>query len=149
MTLARRHAAVGAAGLLLAALWRLSPALSTSETFQVRLVCAFLTVAACTAIALVRGVRPMVWMLVAAVSIVLGLALLVNHLGAAGACVATYNSRLIVIGRDYTPAAADYVNTNRGLSASDLLLDSGGDPERIWTRASIASCRFWLGWAGF
>jgi hypothetical protein len=148
MTLARRHAAVGAAGLLIAFLWRLSPALSTSDTFQVRLVCAVLTVAACTALALVRGVRPMVWMLVAAVSIALGLALLVNHLGASGACVATYDGRSIVIGREYTPAAADYVNTNRGLSASELLLDSGGDPERIWTRASIASCRFWLGWGG-
>jgi hypothetical protein len=89
-----------------------------------------------------------VWFAVSIASAAAGLALLLTHVAANAACFANYDGRLILIGREYTPAAADYARKNPGLSATDLLLDAGGKADRIWTPASIASCRFWTGWGG-
>ena len=74
--------------------------------------------------------------------------MLAGHISANTTCVATYDGRAVVIGREFAPSAANYVSQNPGLSPSDLLLDAGGVAERIWTPASIASCRFWIGWGG-
>ena len=144
-----RHAAVGAAGVLLAVLWPLSPALSLRESIQARLVCVLLTGVVCTAIALVKALRPQTWMAVAIASGVGALGVLMVHFNANATCVAPFDNRSIVIGREYTPAGADYVNKNPGLSASDMLLDVAGAADRIWTAESIASCRFWMSWADF
>lgn len=148
MSLVWWYAAVGVAASAVAALWPLSPALSSSEVLQARLVSAVITGVVCAAIGLSRGVRSAVWMAVSIVSAAAGIAALLAHFDATASCLVEYNSRSVVIGREYRVDATDYVRSNRGLSASDLLLDVGGDPDRIWTAASISSCRFWVSWGG-
>jgi TIR domain len=143
-----RYTAIGAAGTMLAVLWPLSPALSPRESLQARLVCVLLTGVACTAIALAKRLRPLVWMAVAIGSGVGGVGVLLVHFDANATCVAAFDNRSIVIGREYTPVGADYASKNPGLSASDILLDVAGAADRIWTPESIASCRFWMSWGG-
>jgi hypothetical protein len=141
------HAAVGAASLLVAALWPLSPALAPHDALQARVYCAGLTVVVCTIAWLTRGARPAVWMTIAGLSAVAAVGALLAMFNANATCVADYNNSQVIIGRDYLPDSADYVKRNRS-SASDLLLDAGGVPSRVWTPESIRSCRFWLGWGG-
>ena len=140
--------AVAVAGIAVVLLLPLSPALSANDVRAARLISTGLTGAVCAAFAMSRGGRALVWTTIAIASAGAGLALLFMHVAANGACVASYDGRAILIGRDYTPAAADYVSRNPGSSASDLLLDAGGVPARIWTQASISSCRFWTAWGG-
>jgi hypothetical protein len=148
MRAARWHAAVAAAGIAVAILLPLSPALSSGDVRQARLLGAVLVAAVCAALGLARGGRAVMWTTMAVVSSAAGLVLLLAHVDANATCLATYNGHAVLIGRDYTASAADYVNKHPGLSAPDLLLDAGGIVERIWTPASISSCRFWLAWGG-
>jgi hypothetical protein len=148
MRSARWYAAVAAAGVLFIVLLPLSPALASRDMFQARLVCTALTVLACAGVALSKGLRQDVWIALSIASATAGVLLLLAHFNANSTCVAAYNNRSVVVGRAYTAAGADYVSKNGGLSASDLLLDAGGVADRIWTPASISSCRFWISWGG-
>jgi len=140
------HAVVAMTGAMLALVWPLSSALSSRDALQARLAAAILTAVVCAAIALSKGVHPWVWTTASLATAAAGLAVLLSHVAASSTCVASYDNRLVVIGREYTAAAAGYARTNP--SAPDLLLDAGGAADKIWTPASIASCRFWIGWAG-
>jgi hypothetical protein len=141
------HAAVALAGAILALVWPLSSALSSRDVLQARLAAAVLTVVVCTAIALSKGVHPWwVWTAASMAAAAAGLAVLLSHVAASSTCVASYDNHLVVIGREYTAAAAGYARANP--SARDLLLDAGGAADKVWTPASIASCGFWIGWAG-
>jgi hypothetical protein len=82
------------------------------------------------------------------VSAVAAVALLIGHFNAAPECVVDYNGSPRVIGRVLTPDGIEHVRANPGLTPPQLLLEVGGDPTLMWTRASVRSCRFWAGWAG-
>jgi TIR domain len=148
MTPGRWCAAVTVAAVAVAVLLPLSPALSSVDVRAARLIAAGLTAAVCTAVWLFRSGRPIVRTAVSITAATAGLVLLLMHVAANATCVATYDGRTILIGREYTPSAADYVNKNPGLSATDLLLEAGGAAGRIWTSASISSCKFWTGLGG-
>lgn len=148
MTAARVTAAVAATAAVLAALLPVSAAIDPGDALRARLVSAGLSGALAVAIAMVRGLRRPVWIAVAAALLSAGAVVLVQHARAAGACVATYDGRSIIIGREFTTAGAEYIRANPGLGASDLLLEAGGAADRLWTPGSIASCRVWVGWAG-
>ena len=146
MSPARWFAAVGVVGLIACALWPLSPALSSSEAILARLVCAALTAVACAALGLARGGRSIVWLSLSIASGAAAVATLLAHFSASASCVASYNGRPTVIGREYTPSGLDYVRANPPTSTSVLLLDAGGEPALFWTPESIQSCRFWVSW---
>ncbi len=144
----RWYAAIALAGIAVAFLLPLSPALSPGDVRQARFIGVVCTGAVCAAFALLRGGQSVPWTAVSIVSSVAGLILLLAHINANTRCLATYDGRLVLIGRDLAAAAAAYVSQNPGASASDLLLDAGGVAERIWTPASISSCRLWITWGG-
>ena len=148
MSRARWSAGVAAAGVLVAALLPIAAALDAREITQARILAASLTVIACAAVALARPRRAGIAAAIAALTGASGIALLLTSADANTHCLATFDGRGVVVGREYTAAGAEYVGSHPGLSASDLLLDAGGAADRIWTAASIARCRFWLTWAG-
>jgi len=148
MSAARWHGSIAAAGALVAALLPLSPALATRDVVQARVLAAVLAAVVCAAIALSTRVRALTWTVVAIAAAVAGVAALVAQSDAATRCVAPFDRRMVVIGRDYTAAGGEYVRKHPGSSPSDLLLDAGGAADRIWTESSIASCRMWLTWGG-
>jgi TIR domain len=143
-----QYIAVTAAGIVLASVLPLSPALVSAETRQARLIIVAMTIAVATACRLLKIGRSVLWTAIAGVSALAAIGFLFVHVDAAAKCVATYDGRPVLIGREYTPVGADYVGKNPGLAASDLLLDAGGVADRIWTSSSISSCRFWTGWGG-
>jgi TIR domain len=148
MTPGRWAAALAILGAIVAAVLPVPEAIEAGTTLRARLVSAVLTVTVTAGLALARIGRRQIWFGLAAVAAGGGGALLLGHAGATTACVATYDGRSVLIGRDLTPAAREYVTKHPGASASDLLLDAGGLADRLWTPASIASCGFWTGWAG-
>jgi hypothetical protein len=143
-----RFVALGIAACAAAALWPLTAALSPTDALQARLAIAAIAAVACAILAVSRALRPAVLVTLSIASAVAGAGLLLAHFDAMDGCLADYDSRPVVIGREYTPETAGYVRDNPGLSPSDRLLDAGGDPARIWTAASIRSCRFWVSWGG-
>jgi hypothetical protein len=142
----RWGAAIALVAVAVVVLLPAPPGLPAEDLRTARLISAALSIAICSAFILMKGGRPILWIAVSIASAAAGLALLLTHVAANAACFANYDGRPILIGREYTPAAADYAGKNPGLSAADLLLDAGGKADRIWTTASIASCRFWTGW---
>jgi hypothetical protein len=142
------YAAIALIAAAIAALWPLSPALASRDALQARIYSVAITAVVCAAIGLTKHARAVVWTAVAIVSAAAGIATLLAHFNASTSCVADYGTRTIVIGRELSPLGAEYVQGNPGSSASDLLLDAGGVPDRVWTTASIRSCRFWLSWGG-
>ncbi len=84
--------------------------------------------------------QPRVWMAVAVLSLVLGVASFSAGGYAQRACTARYGATPVVIGTELTPLGGAYRQANPGLSSDDLLFDAAGVPERIWTRASIGRC---------
>lgn len=148
MTPARWAAAIAVVGAVVAVVLPVPEAIEDSTALRARLVTAVLTAAVGSGLAFTKIARREVWFGLVAVAAVAGGWLLVRHARATSACVATYDGRAVLIGRDHTPAARDYLRQYPGASASDLLLDAGGLADRLWTPASIASCGFWTGWAG-
>jgi hypothetical protein len=142
------YLSVTVAGIVLISVWPLSPALASADTRQTRLIVVAITLAVAAACGLSKTGRSVLWTATAWLSIVVALGLLFVHVDASAKCVATYDGHAVLIGREYTPVAADYVRKNPGLAASDLLLDAGGVAERIWTSSSISACHFWTGWGG-
>lgn len=142
------YGAIAAAAVALVLILPLSPALAPADTRQARIGVAALILAAAAACGFSRTGRGVLWTATAAVSAAAAIGLLFVHLDAAPKCVAIYDGRPVLIGRELTPVAATYVRNNPGLAASDLLLDAGGVADRIWTPSSISACRFWTGWGG-
>ena len=139
----------GAAAIALAVAWPLTPALSPLDRSLARLACALLASIGCIAVALLRrGRRPAVYASVALVAGALAVATLFFHFNATTHCLAVYDGQPTIIGREFTAEGLTYVRDNPGLPVSDLLLDTGGRVDAIWTTASIARCRFWVGWGG-
>jgi TIR domain len=139
---------IAAAGLTVAMLLPLSSALTSGEVHQARFIGAVVTSVVCAAFAVAKAGRPAVWTTLAMASGGAGVVLMLAHVDANQTCLAQYDGRAVLIGRELTPVAADYVVKNPGTSGSDLLLDAGGVAERIWTSKSISSCRFWVGYGG-
>lgn len=148
MTASRVTATVAVAAAVVAAVLPVSAAVDPGEVLRARLVSAGLSAALVVAVAMVRGVPRTAWIAAAGLLLAAGALVFVQHASVASACVAAYDGRPIVIGREFTAAGAEYVRAHPGLGASDLLLDAGGSADRIWTPASIAACRVWVGWAG-
>lgn len=139
-----QYVAVALAAAASALLWPLTAALSSQDAIQPRLVSAAIAGMACLVLSRMRGKRSRLWIGTAVLSAVTGVALLLAHFSAADACVAEYDGRPVIIGRDHVDA--DYIRNNPGLSGADLLLDAGGDPRRVWTSASIRTCRLLVSW---
>ncbi len=57
------------------------------------------------------------------------------------ACTAYYAGRPVVIGTTWTPLGRAYRDKYPELSVNDLLADSTGQVEMLWTKASIDRCR--------
>jgi hypothetical protein len=148
MSTARWLTAVGALGTIACALWPLSPALPLQEALLVRVTGVVLTLAACAAVWLVKGRGRMTWLAVSAAAGLGAVALFIGHLDAAPGCVASYDGRPTVIGREYTREGLDHVRNNSDAARNPdlLLLDAGGVATEIWTPESVRSCGRWLGW---
>jgi hypothetical protein len=140
------HALVALTAAVVAAFWPLTPALSSGDTLQARVGAALIAAIACGLLATTRGGRPGSWIGLSIGSAAAGVVLLILHFNAVAGCVADYDGRPVVIGREYAADAASYIRANPSLAASDRLLDAGGVPERIWSAASIRSCRLWVSW---
>ena len=142
------HALVALTAIVVAAVWPLTSALPSGDALQARLGAAVVAAIACALLAVIRGGRPPFWIGVSLASAAAGVVLLFAHFNALAGCVAEYDGRSVVIGREYAADAASYVAANPGLAPSDRLLDAGGVPERIWSADSIRSCRLWVSWGG-
>jgi hypothetical protein len=145
MSAAWWHALLAVTAITVAAVWPLTPALSASDALQARLGAAVVAAIACALLAVVRW-RPRVSIAISIASAAAGVVLLLAHFDALAGCVADYDGRAVVIGRDYAADAASYVAANPGLAPSDRLLDAGGVAERVWAAESIRSCRLWVSW---
>lgn len=148
MTAARWAAGVAVAGIVSAALLPVSAAVDAGQVLRARVLTAVLIAAIAAAAALARAGRRHWWTSTAAAAALAGAGLIVRHIDATTACIATYDGRPTLVGRELTAPARDYVAARPGTSSADLLLDAGGVADRIWTASSIASCGFWTGWAG-
>ena len=148
MTTVRWAAMIGAAGLLMALVLPVPEAIANGDALRARLISAVLTAAIASGAALVKGGRRVAWIGAAVTAAIAGGLMVVQHVTASTSCVATYDGRPVLIGREFTPTARDYAVQHPGASAHDFLLDAGGVADRIWTASSISSCGFWTGWAG-
>jgi hypothetical protein len=97
---------------------------------------------------MIKNLRSTTWIAVAVLSAAGAIIASVVHFNASASCVADYDGRPILIGRTPAPETQTYIANNPGLSPSDLLLDAGGVPDRVWTADSIRSCRLLVSWAG-
>jgi hypothetical protein len=61
------------------------------------------------------------------------------------ACTAPYAGKAVVIGTDLTMLGLTYSRANPELSSEELLFDSAGVADRVWTRESIRRCRVFIG----
>lgn len=148
MTPARWAAALAVLGTLVAAVLPVPEAIDDAAALRARLASAVLTAVVAAGATLARVGRRPAWLGIAAVAAIAGGWLLLSHVGATSSCVASYDGRWVLIGRDFTPKGREYATAEPGASASDLLLDAGGLADRLWTPSSIAACAFWTGWAG-
>lgn len=144
----RRLAAVVVAGLAAAAvlLLPLPAALQGDGSAPVRLFAA-LAAAALVSLAVVPSLfvsrlatRP-AWLAVAVVSLGLGAAAFVYGSAVERQCTARYDGRSVFVGTEWTPLGASYRRDNPGLSTDELLFDSAGVADRLWTSTSIDRCR--------
>jgi TIR domain-containing protein len=92
-----------------------------------------------------EAARPALWIAAAVVTLGFGIA----SYSAAGyiqrTCTVRYADRSIVIGTRMTPLGATYRQQNPELSREELLFDSAGVAERLWTADSIGRCRGYIG----
>lgn len=101
-------------------------------------------VVALAAIPLVRtrgASQRLVWTSVAVLALAIGIGAFALNSAATGACTARYDGRRVVIGTERTPLGQRYAAENPGLSSDELLFDSAGVADRMWTSDSIERCR--------
>jgi hypothetical protein len=93
-----------------------------------------------------RGaLRRAIWIAAAAVALGLGLGSFLAGVYVERVCTATYAGKAIVVGTELTPLGMKYREANPHQSRDEMLFDSAGDVQRIWTRASITRCRSLIG----
>jgi hypothetical protein len=148
MSVAWPYAAAASVAASAALLSPLTSAIPAEDAWPLRLAVAAIGTFICLAAAVSRGVRPAIWTSLAIGATLLGVALLLLHVDARTQCLAEYDGRVVIIGRQYLPEMTAYVANNPGLSAADRLFDAGGVPERIWTTASIRTCTRLVGVTG-
>jgi hypothetical protein len=148
MTVAWPYAVAASVAALASLLSPLTSAILPEDAWPLRLAAAAIAAFICFAVAISRGVRPAVWTTIAIVATLSGIAVLLLHIDTRTECLADYDGRVVVIGRQYLPEMAVYVANSVGLSAADRLLDAGGVPGRIWTAESIRTCTRLVGIAG-
>jgi hypothetical protein len=78
---------------------------------------------------------------IAAAALVLGLLTYLYATSVQRQCTVQVGSRSVLIGTELTQLGIDYRAKLPQATASDLVEDSPGDVERVWTRRSIARCR--------
>jgi hypothetical protein len=81
----------------------------------------------------------------AAIALTLGLISFSAGGYAQRACLARYAGKAVVIGTDFTTLGRAYSQANPELSNDELLFDSAGAVEKVWTRGSIDRCRVFIG----
>jgi hypothetical protein len=121
-----------------------------ADVLPARLVTALVCVAVCVVFArwhTRRGNRA-VWALIGLVSAGAGVAAAWTYTTAARACIASYEGRRLIVGRELTPLAAEYVRRNPGQSREDLLLDAGGRTDVVWAARSLRDCYLIITWCG-
>jgi hypothetical protein len=141
-------AGVAALAVASALFWPLPAAISRSDAIEVRLSIALISLAVCAAMALAPISAGRLARAGSIACAVVAIGILALHFAAVGDCVANYDGKPVVIGREYSIEGAAYVKNNPGMTAADLLLDAGGRTEAIWTQPSIRSCRWRLSWGG-
>jgi hypothetical protein len=85
--------------------------------------------------------RRRVWSMIAAAALVVGSASFVWNNQTQRRCTAYYDGRAVIVGTELTDVGASYSRANPHLSRDQLLFDSVGDAQTIWTRSSIDRCR--------
>src|SRR4029453_4408619 len=103
MNPAWRYAAVALAAAVVALLWPLTAAISSGDALQVRLAAAAVAAIACAVLPLLKGLRSTVWIGIAVLSAAGAVGLLLVHFNASSSCVADYDGRQVIIGREFTP----------------------------------------------
>ena len=139
-------AAIAALAVAAALLWPLTSALGPAIVRASRLTAILASLAVCGAAAIVPSRLQRItflWAIVALLSFAGAAALLFMHIRATGSCVAEYDDRQVVVGRQLQA----WVRPEPGATPKSLLFDSAGEAERAWTRRSIARCRWLLEWA--
>jgi hypothetical protein len=89
--------------------------------------------------------RRLVWVSVASLALALGAISFAAGGYAQRACTARYAGRAVMIGSELSILGATYARDNPQLSNDELLFDSAGVAERVWTRRSIDRCRTLVG----
>jgi hypothetical protein len=90
------------------------------------------------------GRRP-AWVVVAGVALTFGLVSFAAGRYAQRACTAQYGGKAVMIGTDLTTLGVAYSRANPELSNDELLFDSAGMADRVWTRQSIDRCQVLVG----
>ena len=109
------HALVALTAAVVAAFWPLTPALSSGDMLQARVGAALIAAIACGLLTTIRGWRPGVLIGLSIVSAAAGIVLLILHFNAVADCVADYDGRPMIIGREYAADAASYISANPSL----------------------------------
>ncbi|NOT28781.1 MAG: toll/interleukin-1 receptor domain-containing protein [Acidobacteria bacterium] len=139
---------IAVTAILVCLIWPLTAALSPGDVWQVRAGAASVSAIGCAVLSVASSGRAGLWVAISTTAAVTAVAFMLSHSNATTACIADYDGRPVIVGREFAPDAVAYTTNNPGLSPSDRLLDAGGAPERIWTASSIRSCRFWVSWGG-
>jgi hypothetical protein len=77
----------------------------------------------------------------AVITLVLGIAAFVSSGSIQRKCTLQYDGRAVLIGTELTELGKTYLLANPQLSIEEVLRDSRGDTETVWTRQSIGQCR--------
>ena len=148
MSRAWPYACVALVAAVSALLWPITASIPAADVIQARVASAALAGVGCAILLLMPGLTTRVWIGISILCAGGGIALLIEHFNAAAACVADYDGRPVIIGREFQPDILTYVKDNPGLSPADRLFDAGGVAERVWTADSIRACRLLVSWAG-
>jgi len=89
--------------------------------------------------------RPAVWIATAVVALALGVASFSIAGHVRRMCTTQYAGHPVVIGTEMTPLGVAYTAQHPELSPDDVLVDSAGVAERVWTADSIGRCRGSIG----
>ena len=85
----------------------------------------------------------------AAIALVLGLTAFVSSASIQRQCTLQYDGRAVLIGTELTALGLEYRRLNPQLPIEEILRDSRGDTETVWTRQSIDRCRVTMAWTYF
>ena len=140
------HAAIAALALAAVLAWPLSPALDSGTTFAGRLTATLACLAICGAMIVIppriRRSRRL-WGIASVLLFVTAALLLFAHITIASSCVAEYDDRQVLVGRELQP----WVRLEPGATSRSLLFDAAGNAAAVWTPRSIQQCGWILSWA--